>query len=102
MVNSQTNKAKLSFILVDEKNLKTVRTVVELRQLVDDCRRNGRALSGYDFSNLDVIDCVRFDRLVLEDVVFSRFRPCVNKRPLLFQLKTTERHLRRNLSPGDG
>ena len=95
MEDCKKNKAKLSFILEDETTFKTVNTVEELRQLVADCRKNGRALSKYDFSNLDVIDNVCFDRLVLEDVVFSRFRPCCNKRPLLFQLSFMGATLRR-------
>ncbi|MBR1541124.1 MAG: pentapeptide repeat-containing protein [Bacteroidaceae bacterium] len=87
MENCNEFQAKLSFI--DEENIefKTVDSLEDLKIVVATCRNsNEKKLSKYNFSNLEEISCICFDGVTLEDVVFSRFCPCRNKRPLLFQL----------------
>lgn len=86
MENFMEIKPKLSFI--DEENIrfKTVENLEELKKVVTKCRITNRILSNYDFSNLEDISCISFDQLILENIVFSRFRPCGKGTNNLFQL----------------
>ena len=95
MENVEFINPKLSFISEDITSFKTVKDLTELREKVAECRKTGKSFSKYNLTNLGDIKCVCFDGLTIEDVVFCRFCPTREKRPLLFQLSFVGAHLER-------
>lgn len=84
-MEKELDKVQLSFI--DEKvELKTINNIGELRNIVEECRKNKQKLCNFDFSILKDIRNICFDGLILENIVFSRFNPKSPNKTFLFNL----------------